>query len=143
MIDLVFLTEDFFCDYADCPEIERKIDRPHAQMLVEVYGQIFCVPFRSSINHPHAIWTDKKRHRGMDLSKAVVILNPDKYIDRARTPYLRENEYEVFKNLNEYTVKKKLLKYIEEYKKAKNQQSVSRNRTLVTCSTLQYFEEYI
>lgn len=143
MIDLVFLTEEFFRDYADHLEIERKPDRPHAQMLIEAYGQIFCVPFRSHINHPHAIWTDKKQRRGMDLSKAVVVLNPDRYIDRTRVPYLRANEFEVFKDLDEYAVKKRLLKYIDEYKKAKKQQELPRNRTLVACSTLQYFEEYI
>lgn len=97
---------------------------------------------RSNINHPHAIWTDKENNCGLDLTKAVVITKPTKYIS-AVAPHIRDNEFKALKKLDEYTVSQKLQKYMKDYKKAKKALKVKRNRELVSYSTLQYFEKYI
>lgn len=38
MLKFVFLSDAFYADYAGCPEIEKKKDRPHAQVTIEVGG---------------------------------------------------------------------------------------------------------
>ncbi|MGN1027563.1 MAG: type III toxin-antitoxin system TenpIN family toxin [Faecousia sp.] len=143
MLDLVFLTQDFFSDYSNCREIEKKTNRPHVQVTIEVNGTLFCIPMRSSIKHKHAIFTDKANRCGLDLSKAVVITDPEKYIDSQRIPHIRQNEFKVLKNISKYEVRRRLLAYIAEYKEAKRRPEIARNKALIQCSTLQYFEEYI
>lgn len=143
MLNFVFLTQDFFSAYSHCHEIEKKVDRPHVQITIKVNGTLFCIPMRSSIKHKHAIFTDKANGCGLDLSKAVVITDPNKYIDHGRIPYIRPNEFKVLKTISEYEVRRKLLAYIAEYKNAKRRPEIARNRTLIQCSTLQYFEQYI
>lgn len=63
--------------------MEIKEDRPYTHVQVEVYNQLFCIPLRSHIDHPHALFTNKKERCGVDYSKAVVI-NNDEYIDKTK-----------------------------------------------------------
>ena len=142
MLKLVFLTKAFYDRYKHCPEIEQKENRPYARIEVELNGVTWAIPLRSHINHSHAIWTDKENGCGIDLSKAVVIEKPKKYIS-SEQPYIRDNEFRVLKRIDEYRVAKRLQGYIDEYKKAKQNQNIPRNRTLVKYSTLQYFEKYL
>ena len=88
MLDFVFLTDEFFSDYSDCKEIEKKKDRPHIQITIQVGSNIFCIPMRSNINHKHVLWTDKANKCGVDFSKAVVITDPLRYIDLNRKPHI-------------------------------------------------------
>ena len=143
MLDFVFLTDRFYMDHAACPEIESKKDRPHAQVSIQVGSYLFCIPLRSHIMHEYAFWTDKENHCGLDFSKAVVITDPEKYIDRTRKPFLRQNEYEALKDVNPYVISRRLLFYIQQYKKAKAAPEKKRNALLVKYSTLQYFEEFL
>ena len=143
MLKFVFLTEQFYIDYASCHEIEKKRERPHAQVTLQVGGCLFCIPFRSHIMHEYAYWTDKANHCGLDFSKAVVITDPGKYIDRTNTPFLRPAEYYALKDVSEYEVARRLQYYISQYKKAKTAPEKKRNALLLKYSTLQYFEEWI
>ena len=143
MLDLVFLTEAFYSDYSDCPEIEAKIDRPHVQVTIQVGGYLFCVPLRSHIAHEYAFWTDKENRCGLDFTKAVVIIDPQRYIDHSRKPYLRKNDFSVLKSTNPYEISRRLNLYIMQYKKAKLAPEQMRNAILLKYSTLQYFEAYI
>ena len=137
----IFLTQEFYNDYANCSEIEQKRYRPYTQVYVQINGVDFAVPLRSTINHPNALWTDKANRCGLDFSKAVVITKPS-YIDQTATPHIRPDEFNVLRG-KEYQVEQGLIRYIKEYKKAKKRLDVPRNRTLCRYSTLQYFEEYI
>lgn len=143
MLDFVFLTDEFFSDYSQCREIEKKKDRPHVQITLQVGNNIFCIPMRSHINHKHVLWTDKKNHCGIDFSKAVVITDPIRYIDIEHEPYIRPNEFKVLKRVSDYEITRRMLAYIAEYKEAKRRPDIPRNRMLLQCSTLQYFEKYI
>lgn len=142
MLNLIFLSEKFYCTFQGCKEIEEKTDRPYVMLEINIDGVLWGIPLRSHIKHPNAIWTDKKNGCGIDLSKAVVLSQPD-YIDRSRKPYLRENEFAEIKKISEYVVREKMKKYIERYKEAKSRPQIARNRLLVKYSTLQYFETYI
>lgn len=142
MLKLMFLTEQFYRDHADCKEIEQKITRPYAQIQIMVNGVLWGIPLRSHIRHEHVIWTDKENNCGIDLTKAVAILRPEQYIGSEK-PHIRENEFQVLKTIDEYRVRSKFESYIKAYKKAKRKQNVTRNRNLVMYSTLQYFEDYI
>ena len=137
-----FLTHSFYEDYKDCPEIERKETRPYIRITIEVDGVLFGIPMRSNINHPHVLWTNKKKHCGVDFSKAVVITDPEKYINTKESPYIRPDEFKELKG-KDRVVQDKMRGYIEKYKEAKKRMDIPRNRTLVSCSTLQYFEDYI
>ena len=143
MLKLVFLTEAFRRKHSAHTEIEQKEDRPYARVQINVNGVVWALPLRSNINHPYAIWTDKANKCGIDLSKAVVIEDPTVELDHIRTPYLRDSEFRVFKTFSEYEVVKKFHQYIRAYKKAKENSKVPRNKMLLNCSTLQYFEQYI
>lgn len=142
MLEFSFLTKEFYNDYKSCSEIEKKDARPYIRIEVEIDGVLFGIPLRSNINHPHVLWTDKEHHCGVDFSKAVVITDPKRYINTADKPYIRPNEFQSLRG-KEHLVKEKMKKYIQKYKDAKARPDLPRNRTLLKCSTLQYFEAYI
>lgn len=139
----VFLTDEFYKAYPSelYPEIEQKHNRPYIQVYVEINGIQYAIPLRSEIHRPHVLWTDKKNHCGVDFSKAVVITD-EKYIDMLTEPYIRENEFNALRG-KDYKIKVKMEKYIEEYKKAKQDLGKKHNQNLVKYSTLQYFEKEI
>lgn len=137
----VLLSEKFYEDFKDCPEIERKQGRPYIEVIVEVDGIRFGVPLRSSIKHPYALLTDRENGCGLDFSKSVVIIK-EEYIEKNRRPKIRENEYKYLMG-KDYIVKQKLKKYIRGYKKAKENPGNPRNRDMLLYSTLKYFEEYL
>ena len=138
----VFLSNDFYADYphSKYPEIEQKLHRPYIQIMTTINGVQFAIPLRSNINHPHVLWTDKENRCGVDFSKAVVVTD-EKYIDYSSKPYIRPNEFNELRG-KDYRIKQKMIKYIEEYKEAKNSSNES-SKNLIEKSTLQYFEEYI
>lgn len=142
MLDIVFLTSDFFSDYKNCAEIRTKEKRPYVCIQIVLDGVLWAIPMRSHISHEYAIWTDKAQKCGIDFTKAVAICEPEKYIS-AEKPYIRSNEFAVLKRTNKHTVIQKFAQYIKTYKDAKAHLDVYRNRQLVEFSTLQYFEEYI
>ena len=86
----VFLSQEFYNTYpmSQYPEMEQKQNRPYIQVYVEIDGVQYAIPLRSDIHHPHVLWTDKKKHCGVDFSKAVVIKD-ESYIDLSIEPHLR------------------------------------------------------
>ena len=144
MLKAIFLTDAFYKAYPNSKysEIEQKADRPYVRVQIEVNGVLWGIPLRSHISHKYVIWTDEENGCGLDLTKAVVITKPAKYISNV-TPHIRNNEFKVLKQLSEYNVIQKFRKYIRDYKKAKKALRVKRNRDMVSYSTLQYFEKYI
>ena len=138
-----FLTEKFYKDYPHekYPQIEIKKDRPYAHVTIELYNQLFCIPLRSHIEHPHAFFTNKRKKCGVDYSKAVIILDND-YIDITRTAFLRPDEYKKLRG-KDFTIKQQFTNYIDLYKRAKIDLTVNHRDNILEFSTLQYFEEYI
>ena len=136
------MSNDFYNDYPSTkyPEMEQKTNRPYIQVYVEIDGVQYAIPLRSDINHPHVLWTDKENHCGIDFSKAVVI-SEERYID-ATNPHLRQNEFDALRG-KDYKIKTKMKKYIEKYKKARQDLSKPINQKLVRYYTLQYFEKEI
>jgi protein AbiQ len=138
----IFLSAEFYREYAQCGEIERKPMRLYVQAYVTVNNVQFAVPLRSGIRHKeHVLWTNKAKGCGLDFSKAVVIAD-EKYINKEAKPYIRKDEFDSLRG-KEYIVKKKLLKYIQDYKDAKTRLDIKRNQYLCAYSTMQYFEEHI
>lgn len=138
-----FLSDAFYEAYpaSRYPEIEQKRNRPYVVVFVQVGGNMFAVPMRSHIRHPHAFLTDKENHCGVDYTKAVVVTDEEHYIDSVKQPHIRPNEFDALRG-KEYRIQCGLQKYIEKYKKAKNSEKEV-DKILVRCSTLQYFEEYL
>jgi protein AbiQ len=57
----VFLSNQFYQQYnsSNCPEIEKKQNRPYIMLLVKIEDLTFAIPFRSNIRHKYAFMTDK------------------------------------------------------------------------------------
>lgn len=142
--NFVFLTQDFYNKYpaSEFPQMEQKLNRPYVQVLVKANGLLFAIPLRSNIQHPHAFWTDKQNHCGVDLSKAVLIKDPNTEIDLVSSPYIRPNEYKKLVGKT-YRIEKKMEEYIQTYKHAKKDPSKRINKMILDFSTLQYFEDDI
>lgn len=138
-----FLTDAFYEDYPSemYPEIEQKRNRPYIVIYVKIGETEFAIPMRSHIRHPHAYLTDKENGCGVDYTKAVVILDEERYLDTSRKPYIRPNEFDALRG-KEYRIQCGMQKYIEKYKKAKSSEKEI-DQLLVRCSTLQYFEQYL
>ena len=131
-----FLTEQFYKDYCNCGEMEKKKLRPYAVLCIVNYrGLIFAIPIRHNIKHNYAVKT--VNNQGLDLSKAVVIKN-DKYIDNTKVAVINSIEYKILLS-KEHFIEQKLKKYIKEYKKGLKNLSDSKYRNLCEKSCLQYF----
>ena len=139
----VFLSDIFYKSYpcSQYPEIEQKQLRPYIQVLTQINGIQYAIPLRSNIKHPHVLWTDKKNRCGLDFSKAVVILD-NSYIDYSKSPHIRKIEFDALRG-KDFRIKQLMIKYINDYKNAKNNLNDDINRTLYEKSTLKYFEEFI
>ena len=83
-----FLSDKFYEDYPAnrYPEIEQKRNRPYVVVFITIGERIFAIPMRSHIRHPHAYLTDKVNQCGVDYTKAVVIIDEQKYIDSVKQP---------------------------------------------------------
>ncbi|MDU7787788.1 MAG: hypothetical protein E7J67_08160 [Veillonella sp.] len=140
IMEYIYLNASFYNKYPQniYPEIVQKRSRPYVQIVISINSQKWAIPLRSNIMHKHVLWSNKAAKCGIDLSKAVPIDD----IDIERKATIRQIEFNQLKG-KEYILKKKFEKYIAKYKAAKNNLSKQHNQTLVSCSTLQYFEEYL
>lgn len=134
----IFLTEEFYKDYANCPEIEQKRLRPYVMLIVQIDNLTFALPLRSHIKHSYAFITDEINSCGVDYSKAVVI-SKSEYIDNKRQPRIRSNEYKVLVS-KERTVTQEFINYLADYKKAVKERANRTSYTYKYC-TLQYFHK--
>ena len=137
--DFVYLSKQFYTDYALCTEIEQKESRPHIRLLIWQEGLCFAVPLRSHITHPYAYLTDKTNLCGIDFSKAVLITDEQKYIDRSQTPRIRQHEYNAMKG-KEKVIERGMVKYLAAYRKARTNPTAAHNSALLKYSTLKYFD---
>ena len=136
-----FLKKEFFEKYKDCEEMEKKPNRPYAcTTLVNCMGVTFAVPLRSHIRHEYAVFTDKEKTKGLDLTKAVVVDNIPKYIDLETKVYIKDEEHKFLKGKEDFLVKK-LENYIKQYKKALETPENIKNQRLIKFSALQYFHK--
>lgn len=136
-----FLTKEFFDKYKECLELEKKENRPYAcTTLINCLGMTFAVPLRSNIQHEYALFTNKEKTKGLDLSKAVVINDYEKFVDTVTKVYISDDEYKVLLGKENFLLKK-LETYIKKYKKALKNPDISKNSILLKYSTLQYFHK--
>jgi protein AbiQ len=139
-----YLTKEFYNDYPKdkFPEIMQKDTRPYTQILISSNDLVFAVPLRSDIKHKdNVLWTDKNNKCGLDFTKTIIITD-EKYIDKLSKPYIRPAEYKHLLGKDRRVVEK-VEKFIDDYKEAKLNLSISHNAELYKFSALQYFEEYI
>ncbi|MDY4801974.1 MAG: hypothetical protein SO183_10140 [Fusobacterium mortiferum] len=136
-----FLTKEFFDKYKECLELEKKENRPYAcTTLINCLGMTFAVPLRSNIQHEYALFTNKEKTKGLDLSKAVVINDYEKFVDTVTKVYISDDEYKVLLGKENF-LSKKLETYIKKYKKALKNPDIPKNSILLKYSTLQHFHK--
>lgn len=134
----IFLSEQFYNDYAQYPEIEQKRFRPYVMLLIKIDCQTFALPLRSHIKHKYAYFTDVVNCCGVDYSKAIIITDEKKYID-TRVPKLRPLEFKALLGKNR-VITNEFNKFLNDYKKAVKAQAKRTSYTYQYC-TLQYFHK--
>ena len=133
-----FLTDDFFEIYKNCKEIEKKNNRPYATVCLLKYNNLyFAIPIRHNIKHQYAIFTDKEKTKGLDLSKTLIIKDL-KYIIQNKTAFISQTEYSQLIT-KEAFILSKLNSYIKKYIKALEHQEIKKNYLLCSMSCLKYF----
>lgn len=136
-----FLKKEFFDEYKECKEMEKKENRPYAcTTLVKCLGMTFAVPLRSNIQHENAIFTNKEKTKGLDLTKAVIINDYENFVDTTTKVYINDEEYKALLGKENF-LSKKLETYIKKYKKALQKPDIPKNSILLKYSTLQYFHK--
>lgn len=133
-----FLSDEFYNDYADCPEIEHKRARPYAVALVHYNGFDFAIPFRSHIKHKNAYFTTPEKDKGLDYTKAVPLLKSC-YIDDTCFPTAIDKDERAALFGKAELVERELVDYIERYKKANSKKHIRANQMFCQFSCLQYF----
>jgi len=132
------LTDDFFELYKNCKEIEKKNNRPYATVCLLKYNNLyFAIPIRHNIKHQYAIFTDKEKTKGLDLSKTLIIKDL-KYIIQNKTAFISQTEYSQLIT-KEAFILSKLNSYIKKYIKALEHQEIKKNYLLCSMSCLKYF----
>jgi len=111
------LSAAFYTQFGRCEEILTKEDRPYYVLLLELDDLTYAIPLRSHITHPYCFIADNSsgQNSGLDYSKAVIIIDLDKYVDPAPIT-IRQHEYNVYKQ-REYLIRKQFSSYVALYKK--------------------------
>ncbi|MEG1661271.1 MAG: hypothetical protein RR332_02045 [Clostridiales bacterium] len=137
-MQLILLSSSFYNEYGHLSEILKKDSRSYSCIGIEHGGLLFAIPFCHHIKHKFAFSTFDES--GLDYTKSVIILDK-KYIDEA-APIIDQREFNMRKG-KETQITNSLRRYIKIYKEAKNRLDIPRNKQLIQCSTLQYFEKYL
>ncbi len=135
---LVLLSDKFYAEYQNCPEILQKRNRPYACLTVEVGGVRFAIPFRHHIRHRNAFITYGTC--GLDYTKAVVILQED-HLDTVE-PTIDRREWNIIRR-NEGKILYEFKAFVKQYKRAMRHRDNPRSANLLKYCALQYFERYI
>ena len=135
-----FLSDSFYRTHPHdiYPEIESKGSRPHVMFLVELdEGKWFAIPLRSNIRHRFCFRTVDKG--GLDYTKAIPLLDPT-FVDSKRKAMVRQSDWPIIQS-NRSRIKRDMRRYIERYRKARENPDRPGNADLIRYSTLQYFED--
>ena len=137
-----FLSKKFFEDHPQgaFPEMETKQNRPYVLVVVNLRGCRWGLPMRSNIKHNTCFWTDKANRCGVDYTKAV-LLDDERYLDKASRPYVRSHERQRLTG-KEAVLANQFERYVHNYKQdflsGKRQHSPASR-----FSTLQYYHKEI
>jgi hypothetical protein len=137
-VKFCFLTDEFFELYKNCDEIEKKNNRPYATVCLLKYGTFyFAIPVRHNIKHQYAIFTNKEKTQGLDLSKTLIISDL-RFIVQNKTAFISQEEYSQLIQKENFIISK-IESYIKKYKKALEHQEIKKNYLLCSISCLKYF----
>lgn len=134
-MEIILLTEKFFEDHANTPELMRKSDRPYLCLYIEVDGKTYAIPLRHHINHPFAFITIGES--GLDFSKSVVVEDPA-YVSATR-PRIDDKEWSIIKRQSE-KIRSEFVLYLGRYRRALKDADRERNKYILQYSTLRYFD---
>ena len=108
-------------------------------MLLKYNTFYFAIPIRHNIKHQYAIFTDKEKSKGLDLSKTLIIKDL-KFIVQNRTAFISPIEYTQLIQKEKFIISK-LESYIKKYIKALQHQEIKKNFLLCSMSCLKYFHK--
>ena len=135
---IIYLSPDFYADFAHCNELLQKQNRPYACLAIKIDGKVFAIPIRHHITHKYAFKT--VGDCGLDYTKAVLILKAA-YI--SRTPAtINQKEYDMIKS-KEAMIANGLKRYIALYKKAMQYPNAPHYQNILQYSSLSAFAKYL
>lgn len=150
-VDVCQLSPTFYAAYPKdkYPEILRKYERPYTCLLLEIYNNFVCIPFRSSIKHDEAFIfqnssRSKKSRSGLDYKKSVIIDNMS-YVEFNGRAIVDSDEYtDTMRNL--HIIVSEITRYIDTYIKhvnGKRQLHIRDYNRKYQFSTLPYFHDLL
>jgi protein AbiQ len=109
------LSSAFYAQYGRFGEVLNKESRPYYVLLLEVDTLTYAIPLRSHITHAYCHIANPAIKSGLDYSKAVIIIDKDKYVDPAPVT-IRQNEFDVLKK-REFQISQQFASYAASYKR--------------------------
>jgi protein AbiQ len=135
---IIFLSPEFYADFAHCKEILQKQNRPYACLAIKIDGKVFAIPIRHRITHKYAFKT--VGDCGLDYTKAVIISKAS-YI--SRTPAtINQKEYDLIKG-TEAMIANGMRRYIALYKKALQYPDAPHYQSILQYSSLGVFAKLL
>lgn len=131
---LVILSDYFFSQYPNCPELLTKRSRPYAYLEITIDGLRFAIPFRHHISHKWAYITYGEC--GLDYTKAVIISDP-RFISAERA-VIEQREFNALKG-KEMRIASGMSRYLDAYRSACSHPGNHHYDMIRRCSALQYF----
>lgn len=135
---LILLSDKFYEEYGNFPEILQKSTRPYVCLEIIIMGKTYAIPFRHHIAHKYAFFTVGES--GLDYTKAILVLD-NSYIS-LETPRVEQAEYNAIKG-SEPVIATGMRNYIKLYKKAVEYRTNKHYANILKYSTLRYFEKYL
>jgi hypothetical protein len=146
IIELRKLSEEFYRDHprSDYPEMEAKVGRPYAVLLVRIDGVCFAIPLRTNIRHSYCYkfrTSDRKTESatGIDFSKAVVV-SKETYLGQKTD--INDKEYLELQKKS-YFIVNRFQKYVHDYIDYKKNGGNEHLAKRYAYCTLKYFDEIL
>ena len=132
---LIILSDVFYSNYGNYPEVLKKTDRPYYCISLRIEGHQFAIPLRHHINHAYAFKTIGEA--GLDYTKAVLIDNEAFVSDE--NPTIDTREWRIIRS-NADAIYKGFHKYYRQFIRALSKPNNPRSIRLIKYSALQYFK---
>lgn len=131
---LILLSAAFYAEYSGCPEILQKQTRPYVCLEIEIDGITFAIPFRHSITHKWAFFT--QNNCGLDYTKAIV-LSEQRFIG-SQNARVDQAEFNRIKG-KEHIIASGMRRFLNTYRKALRYPENPHYKNILTNTALQYF----
>ena len=111
----------------------------HSSWCLFSHITVLGLPYHFALPSNIASASRPLKNGGLDYTKAIPIID-ESFIDMSRKAIVRQCDWPIIQS-NRKRIKAGMLKYIEQYKRAKKNARNPVYKNLIRYSTLQYFED--